>query len=238
MADISFGDLSDKLDDINWRTEYHKDYTDLLRVLNKLTKIKLIGDDSEFPFLLRSKDEGDTYDHLNGIRFAETIEKYLASKLLDRIEAHFKENNFSVNEDEIKTNFYYGLTRKLPLVGCSLIKKLDNDNELELGIQIQEGQYRKFIQCGKFRLRLSNIDINEIISQTDQEKWLVRFSDNIKSSMRNRDSFNKFAPHFIYRHKNLPKNIDIPRCVMEDLESAKELLMNPEYIERFTHYKS
>ena len=166
---------------------------------------------------------------LEDIKFSDTMQKYRASDLQNKIENAVKDSSLSslprkTKESEVICfTTEHGFTNKTPFVGAWLEVGAKH-NELRLGVQIQGMQYRRYIIWKKFHVKeneetKNHVRLKEFVDGTDRNQWLFGtdrdekgiivqngFSDSkrgFKTSLNPKNPYCSYAPNFIYQYVNI-----------------------------------
>ncbi len=165
-------------------------YLDMIKQLSLVTKFVHGHDKESRKFWFSISNENDVKfieKVLEDIKFSDTMQKYRASDLQDKIEFAAKKsslanvkrgNNYSKSTEPVNIVFVteHGLTNKTPFVGAWLAVGAKH-SELSLGVQIQGTQYRRYIKWKKFHVKeneetKNHARLEKFINETDKNEWL------------------------------------------------------------------
>ena len=171
-------------------------YLDMIKQLSLVTKFVHCHDKKSRDFWFSRSNENDVKsisevksidEILEKIKFSDTMQKYRASDLQDRIESESKKSSLahvkrankyskSTEPENIVFVTEHGLTNKTPFVGAWLAVGAKH-SELSLGVQIQGTQYRRYISWKKFHVKeneetKNHARLEKFINETDKNEWL------------------------------------------------------------------
>jgi hypothetical protein len=201
------------------------------------------------------------------LKLQDMLQKRRAILLQVQIERAFKNSSLPQLQYLAEVSFAseHGFTRKAPLVGARLALKLKR-GELRLGVQIQDKQYRRYIEWTPFHVKENEETKNparlkNFIDETDKNEWLFGtdhdengimvqngFSSSqsrFNTSMNRNNPYCSFARNFIYQYVNVDtpdkhahlQSDNLPKSVIADLEYALKLLNTLDYRKRFESWK-
>ena len=195
---------------------------------------------------------------LEEIRFADTIKKLHASRLKSDIRKKISDTQDKNINVKVKSYFH----RKQ---ACVDIQIVSNENtELKLIVQIQGNQYRRLVSFTNYNIAKANTNerkakdyILDFVNDTDKFQWLFSEDFKPKKSIKVKNwgkrydtsaqkILNSYSPHAIYQYIDIEKHgkensLKISKlldCIVNDIELAKTLLGDTEYLERFPSKKA
>lgn len=205
--------INEKYQDDKWYFLI-KEYANIIIEIENI----LVSFSESYGHKLISQSQYDKYPILKDfedIRFADILKKAKANDFVNYLISSLKEelDNLLKNSD---FNLYIGswFSNKSSLVDVRIIKNKDTDNQVVIGIQIQDNQYRLCVERRKGTLNFNNENaLNELFNEFLNFGWFENYnkeSKQIKNKITSmREMFCKYNTDiykFIYQYYNLNEN--------------------------------
>ena len=155
---ISYGKIGDSIREINDKHKFDKwyfvieEYTKVIKNIEKL----VVEFNEHYGNKLICWDEyknDSMLGNLEDIRFADVCKKYKANEFVNYLNNNLKVELESLIEENSENNIVLFInswfSNKSSLIDVRFIKNKDTDNQLVVGIQIQDNQYRFCVERRK-----------------------------------------------------------------------------------------
>jgi len=213
-------ELNDNKYDNEYINQTIQKYSELLIITNELFDYVENNFDNQMP---NSKQE--FYAIIEKVKMADICKKIVCSKFEENLK-NSSDLNFEDENWELKIKS--GFSNKNAITDIFITKKVQNNEEIFIGIQIEGSQYRRVVN-------VPLIKPEQIFDHFKELGWFdgnynknlkeITFADRReKTGMKN--EFCKYAPSFTYQYFNLTKfNFDVlTSLIITDIQEARKLL--------------
>jgi len=234
---------------------------DLGALMVKVTAADMSNRDYFFVKKDRIKENKVVDAALTDAGFAATVNKQRSSSLEQAIASALKAASGEFFPFKPEPNS--GLANTQPHTGASIVLKLPGDFELDIGVHIQNRQYRRVLSFNRFAVPRNAIeggekDIKAFIDATDQWNWMFgeshqggwfehpqdgffKGSERVPTAHLANNLICRYAPIHMYQYTTIGPDSGVPVgelvwAVIADLKYAAQLLSCKEYVARFEHW--
>jgi hypothetical protein len=175
---------NESLGKLNPKSNYYElliqDYKNFIQNLHELASDDSLKVTNQYDFAIEfNKGKGELFEFLNSINFWEVYQKMRASHLKYEYEKRFK--------TEFLYKVEYGINHQKATINFPIIfdSTSINGKTLEIGIQLENNQYRRYISCGdaeKMFIRLSKegVFIDRSIKHKKEKVDFLNYGKNWK----------------------------------------------------------
>lgn len=174
------------------------------------------------------------------IRFADILKKMKANEFANYLNKNLTDElKKSLGDSDFKLYIGSDFSNKSSIVDVRIIKNKDDDNEVMIGIQIQDNQYRFCAERKRGTLNFSNDNIlNEFFGEFLDFGWFEKYDKSSKTLMNKKTGMTKdFCKYctnnykFIYQYYTLDEDglkfenllKDIRKDMLSAIEISKKL---------------